>query len=225
LVLNEKTPGQETVAGSVVQSGAPGLPAVLALPLLVIAVSVVLYAGDLWSLARIELAPRVFYVGPVPYLTFALVLGFGLSMYAAVRPPAALAGAAVLFVLLSLISIGQSAITQLLVGTPLPALVLMPVSLVASVCTSVSVMAVAGAAVPALHKRSRWLTALILWPVASFLIFSTVPVLFANGQLDRAAMPHVFFAASLFRQCIIFACIGYWLDVENQRRKVLTQVF
>jgi hypothetical protein len=213
LVLKEKAIGQKYVTGPAAPS--PGLPAALALPLLAVAVYLVLYMSDLWRLGGVLLAPRVVYAGPVPYLAFAAIIGFGMSWYAAARPPAVLAGAAVLFVLLSLISIGQSAATQeflALVPRDVLSLALTAVALPASVLYSAAVMLVAGAIVPALRKESYWLIALILWPLAGYLIFSTLPVVAATWRLDPSSIPHLSFAATLVRQCIIFGCIGYWLD-------------
>jgi hypothetical protein len=191
------------------------LPAALALPLLGVAVYLVLYVGDLWRLGQIELPPWVFYSGPVPYLAFAAVIGFGVSWYAAARPPVALAGAAVLFVLFSLIAIGQSAaMRQLIELGPrgVLSLMLMAVSFTASIFNSATVMLVAGAVAPALRKESYWLIALVLWPLAGYLIFSAVPFLAMTWQLDRSSLPHLSFAGLLVKQCIVFGCIGYWLD-------------
>jgi hypothetical protein len=230
LVIKEKAVGLES---AVVEPAPPNLglrlPATLALPLVAIAVYLALYISGLWPLGRVQLAPRVFYVGPFPYLAFAAIIGLGLSWYRAARPPAALAGAAVLFVLLSLISIGQSAATQQLIES-VPRSALAPavtaMSLTASVVISASVMLVAGTVAPALREASYWLIALLLWPFASYLIFLPVPFLAATWNLDPPSyLPHLYFAAMLLRQSIIFGCIGYWLDRNNRRSKAITLVF
>jgi hypothetical protein len=205
LVLKEKAVGQDSL----------WFPAALALPLLGLVLYLAFYMGGLSGFGKIELAPRVIYSGPIPHLAFAAIISFGLSWYGATRLPAALACAAVLFVLTSLISIGQSAaIQQVLEKVPpdLRSLLLAVVPLTASVLIGAAVMLVAGAAVPALHTDASWVIAVILWPVAGFLIFGAAQGLTVSWQVDRSSIPHLYFAALLVKQCIFFACIGYWLD-------------
>jgi hypothetical protein len=228
LVLEVKAIGHGSVAAPVVSRPGFGLQAVLALPLLGAAVYLAFYTSGLWLLGSVQLTPRVFYGGPVPHLTFAAIMSLGMLWYRAARPAAALAGAAMLFVLLSLISIGHSAAVQQLVlllprATMAPAV--LALSLTVNVLTSAAVMVVARSVAPALRRLSYWLVALILWPFATFLLSTAAPILTVNLELDQASMSHVFFGVLLARQCIIFGCIGYWLDRDNRHRDAISRVF
>jgi hypothetical protein len=227
LVLREKAVGQESVAGPAAPGRDLRFPAVLALPLLGLAVYLVLYMSGLWRLGSVQLAPLAFYGGPIPFLAFAAIVSSGVSWYTAARTPAVLAGAAVLVVLLSLVSIGQiAAIQQLLPSVTRNPLLLPAVSLTASALTSTAVMLVAGAVAPALRKLSYWLVALILWPFAALLLSFMIPIAAVNWHLDQSSMQHLAFAVLLFRQCIIiFGCIGYWLDRANRRDSAISLVF
>jgi hypothetical protein len=225
LVLEQKTAGRESVTGPM-SSNPLGLDAALALPLLGLAVYLVFYVSGLWPLGSVQLAPRVFYVGPIPQLAFVAIISLGMSWYAAARTPIVLAGAAVLFVLLSLISIGQNAaVQQLYPPVGLTSLLVTAVSLTASVFTAAAVMLVARSVAPALRRPSYWLVALILWPFIGLLLSSALPIVAANGHLDRSSIQHFVFGIVLVRQCIIFACIGYWLDRGNRREDAISRVF
>jgi hypothetical protein len=230
MVLEDKAIDREFVAGPAapsLPSRGPLPPPVLGLPVLAIVVYLVVYTSGVWGFAQTQLMPRLVYI-PVPHLTSVAIVGVGLSAYAAARPRAALTGAAVLFVLLSLINIGQNAAMQALTprglpGALTPAMIIM--SLVASALVSASIMLVAGAVAPALRKRSYWLIALTLWPVAGFVIYWFAPVVMVNWHLDRSSMPHLYFAALVFKQSIVFACIGYWLGRAKMPDRKLSDIF
>jgi hypothetical protein len=228
LVLEEKAAGQKSMTGPAVSSPGLGFPAALALPLLGLAVYLVLYMNGLWLLGSVQLAPRVFYGGPIPQVAFATIISLGMSWYAAARTPVVLAGAAALFIVLSLVAMGLNAVTQqLLLSVPRTALPLamIGVSLIGGVLTSVVVMLVAGSVAPALHRLSYWLVALTLWPFVSFLLSLAIPIVAVNWKSDPSSMQHLAFGVLLFRQCVIFGCIGYWLDRENRRGNAISRVF
>jgi hypothetical protein len=66
LALKEKAIDMESVAGPAAPSLGSALPAAIALPVLALAVYLTLYMSDVWRLGQIQLAPRVFYPGPIP---------------------------------------------------------------------------------------------------------------------------------------------------------------
>jgi hypothetical protein len=185
----------------------------LVLPLLALAVYVVVYASGLWTLGQTQLAPRVFY-GLTAHVTLAALVGFALSGFAGVRPLSALVGTASLFALSSVIGIGQSTISQHLIEMTLlgsRSIVSISLALFASVLIAASIMIVASAAVPALRRRTYWLIALLLWPAVGYLSYSMMPVIAYNLKLGASALTGVYFAVYVFKQVIVFACLGYWL--------------
>jgi hypothetical protein len=181
-------------------------PPALGLPLLGLAFYLIVYMSGLWGTGQDLPEPWASY-GPVPNLMFAAIFSLGMSWYAAVRLPGALAGATVLFVLTSLIAAGRNAAADEIFDSVAPAdlpAAVAALSLASDALVSASIMLIAGALAPSLHRRSYWLIALILWPAAGYylaLAFSTVRVLTADSD----------FAALLFQHLLILGCIGYWL--------------
>jgi hypothetical protein len=185
----------------------------LALPLLTLVVYVVVYASGLWTLGQTQLAPKVFY-GPMAHVILAALVGFALNGFAGVRPLSALVGTASLFALTSVIGIGQSTISQHLIEMPSlgsRSIASISLPLVAGVLIAASIMLVASTAVPALRRLTYWLIALLLWPAVGYLSYSLMPVIAYNLKLGVSALSGVYFAAYVFKQVIVFACLGYWL--------------
>jgi hypothetical protein len=219
LVVDGKMAGRQNMTAPAAPAVAPGVPA---LPLLGIALYLAYYMAGLNGFGQIEIAPRVTYVGPLPHLTLAAVISFGVWRYAAARLLTTLACAAALFVMLSLVSIGQIAAMRQVyeaarsasLNSPLPMVFGQAVvSITASILTGAAVMLVAGAVAPRLHKDAYWVIAVILWPIAGYLVYAIAQGLTSNGLVvDRSYIPHVYFAAFVIKQSILFASIGSALD-------------